>query len=85
MFLKMCSTLPIQTIYHERIRVYKILNKIIKTKNDKIKFTYINDPSIKGFCTKNELNSYISYLDEQLYIYPKIAKLPEIIKDKCNY
>ena len=54
----MCSTLPLHTIYYERIRVNKILRKIIKKEQNEIKFTYINNPKIKSICNKNELNLY---------------------------
>jgi hypothetical protein len=83
--MKICSSLPIQTIYHERVRVNKILQKISKKEIDNIKFSYINNPKIKSICNKNELIYYLNYLDEQLYIYPKNAILPESIKDKIYF
>ena len=39
---------------------------------------------IKTVCSKDELNSYLAYLDEQLYIYPKLANLPEAIREKIK-
>ncbi len=85
MFLKINSSLPIHIIYQERIRVSSILRKCITKKDNDIKFQNFYNNKIKGLCTKEELNIYLNYLDEQLYNYPKINKFPESIKHKIKY
>ena len=85
MFLKINSSLPIHIIYQERVRVSRVLEKYMLKKNNDIKFHYIYDNKIKSQCTKEELNIYLKYLDEHLYIYPKINNFPDSIRDKIKY
>jgi hypothetical protein len=86
MFLRINRDYPIQKIYQERIRVQKILNgnKLKINDNNKIIFRHINNSKLKCKCNYFELKNYLDYLDKQLYIFPKLVELPELLINKIK-